>query len=228
MHFPTMQDKYRPKAYDRFTEEKYFNEALFESKNFKIIPSLGSLIEGWLLVLPKSHYISFGAINNDDLYRELETLLNYISPFIEQEYGKYVIFEHGPVKPETVVGCGVDYAHLHIVPMEIDLIQKSSKHINENIWTKIPNLGFTSTYYNSSLPYLLVQDHNKNTFIGTDDKIPSQLFRQIIAEHLGISNQYDWKAFPFVDNINKTISTFSRFAKDIHITRELQHERHTK
>ena len=39
-----------------------WNEPILESQNFVVVPSLGSLVEGWTLLLPKSHYLSMGAL----------------------------------------------------------------------------------------------------------------------------------------------------------------------
>jgi hypothetical protein len=212
----------------RFTEKHYFNETLFETKNFKVIPTLGSLIEGWLLVLPKRHFISFGAINNDHLYNELDILLSKLSIIVEREYGNYIIFEHGPVLPQTLVGCGVDYAHLHIVPINIDLIQKSSKYLNSPSWVDVTNIRFVREYFKADIPYLLFQDSSRTVHIGTDKEIPSQVFRKVIAEHLKIVDEYDWKQFQFEGIIKNTIEKYSKFNKDISLTKELYHEGFTK
>jgi hypothetical protein len=37
-----------------------WNEFLIETENFAVVPSLGALVEGWLLMVPKEHYISMG------------------------------------------------------------------------------------------------------------------------------------------------------------------------
>jgi ATP adenylyltransferase len=211
-------------VHERFTEDEFFNEILFESKNFKVIPSLGSLIEGWLLVLPKSHFISIGAIDNSHLYNELEELVDRTCKIVENEYGNYVMFEHGPAQAETIVGCGVDYAHLHIVPIKIDLVQESSKFITNCHWDRISSLSCTSDFHKRDLPYLLVQDNSKTLFIGSAEEIPSQTFRKVIAEHLGVPNKYDWKQYPFYSNITKTIAKFSPYRTNISLTKELQHE----
>ena len=39
-----------------------WDEPLFESPNFVVLPSLGALVEGWLLLVPKKHFICMGEL----------------------------------------------------------------------------------------------------------------------------------------------------------------------
>lgn len=39
-----------------------WDNPVFESRNFVVVPSLGSLVEGWMLLLPKKHLLSMGAL----------------------------------------------------------------------------------------------------------------------------------------------------------------------
>ena len=37
------------------------DHVLFESANFVVVPTVGSIIPGWLLVVPRSHFLSVGS-----------------------------------------------------------------------------------------------------------------------------------------------------------------------
>ena len=224
---PVMLDKYHLGADERFANDEFFNQTLFESTHFKVIPSLGSLVEGWLLILPKMHFISLGAINDYYLYEELEVLIDKICAIVKKEYGDYIVFEHGPARENSVVGCGVDYAHLHIVPIKIDLIHYSHTQLEGCSWSKVQNINSTADFYNQDKPYLFVQDRLENLFIGTAPEIPSQAFRKIIAEHLGIPDKYDWKQYPFLSNIRRTIEKFASYKKEIIVIKDPHYERDT-
>lgn len=39
-----------------------WNDPLFETQNFIALPSVGALLEGWLLLVPKRHFILLGAL----------------------------------------------------------------------------------------------------------------------------------------------------------------------
>ncbi len=187
-----------------FFESYFYNEILFESENFAVMPSLGSLVEGWLLIVPKTHYLSIGQIANDMLYHELDELMKEVGDIVKSNYGNYIIFEHGPSEEKSVVGCGVDYAHIHIVPLSIDLIKKCEEHNLDFIWNKVAGIASTSLLAKENLAYLFLSKFEES-FIATGEKFESQLFRKLIAESLGKEGMWDWKKYPFEENIQATL-----------------------
>jgi diadenosine tetraphosphate (Ap4A) HIT family hydrolase len=99
-----------------------WDNPVFESRNFAAIPSLGSLVEGWLLLVPKKHFISMGALP-EELVAEMEGMKAKITAHVGNEYGEACVFEHGPAFASRKVGCSVDHAHLHIVPFAFNLAE---------------------------------------------------------------------------------------------------------
>lgn len=97
-----------------------WNVPLLESPNFVVLPSLGALVEGWVLLVPKQHFLSMGALP-DSLIPEMQDLKRSVCAFLQDTYGTASAFEHGPGQKERKVGCGVDHAHLHILPVNFDL-----------------------------------------------------------------------------------------------------------
>ena len=79
----------------KFYTSDFYNQILFETDNFTVKPSLGSFVEGWLLIVPKKHYISLGSMDDPTLFKELNSLINKIGEIVQKEYGDYVIFENG-------------------------------------------------------------------------------------------------------------------------------------
>src|SRR5258706_12627640 len=100
----------------------FWDRPLFESTNFVAIPSLGSLRKGWLLVVPKKHFLSTAALP-PHLLQEMIKVKQALTEVLTESFGEIWAFEHGPAGGGRLAGCGVDHAHLHIVPLEIDLLQ---------------------------------------------------------------------------------------------------------
>lgn len=197
-----------------FSQDFYYNKSIFESKSFRVIPSLGSLIKGWLLIIPKECHLSFSSIKNPLNYDELYDLIQKLGGVLKKEYGDFVVFEHGPIVKESLVGCSVDYAHLHVVPIRIDLIKESKQFLKKQItWSSISGIQDTSQYYETQTPYLFVTDNFNNSFIGLSEELPSQLFRRTIAKHTGIEMMYDWKEHSFLNNMQSTIQTLRKYKK---------------
>lgn len=192
----------------KFHNKEIHNTVLFESDNFLVIPSIGSIVEGWLLIIPKEQYISMGALNNI-VFAELEQLIEKIGEMVFKRYGNYVVFENGAYSKNKLVGCGVDYAHVHIVPTDLNLMKEIETKFDIHYqWDSIDSIRISKTYIENQMPYLYYRNQAKESFITTSNDIPSQLFRKTIAISRGIGEKYDWKEFPFIENVVKTIDSF--------------------
>lgn len=195
----------------KFNDLVSYNIRLYETENFAVIPSLGSIVEGWLLIIPKKHYLSYGYLSSEELYKELDDLIVYVGSIVKKAYGDFVIFENGAFCSDKLVGCGVDYAHIHIVPIKDDLIDIIKTRYNKNYnWEQVKSLGVSSTFVKNSQPYLYYRNQVGCSYITTDPNIPSQLFRKAIAYSRGIENEYDWKYHYFDENIDKTINSYKQ------------------
>jgi ATP adenylyltransferase len=194
-----------------FLSKDIYNKVLFESENFIVIPSLGSLVKGWLLIVPKRHVLSFSYLPSD-LYLELEVLVQRLGLILEKEFGPITIFEHGSSMRNSPVGCGVDYAHLHVVPININLIEELEANFNyEFDWNVVYNFESLKKYAISDIPYLYVKSIDGSQFVTTSEYIPSQLFRKVIANYLSIPDEFDWKKFHKIENIQETIKILSKY-----------------
>lgn len=169
---------------------------IFESHSFVALPTVGALVEGWLLVVPKFSYLSFARVSSQ-LYPELVAFLDEIIPIIESHFGPVSVFEHGPGECKSKIGCGVDYAHLHLVPAPCDLLA-GAKRIAPNItWEKITCIDDVRHNANRQDGYWFVQQpygHGSCQIGNCAYGLPhSQLFRKVIADYLGFPDKFDWK-----------------------------------
>ena len=190
-----------------------FNESLIETENFKVIPTLGSLVEGWVLVVPKKHYLSFGYLE-EYLFTELNYIHNKVIKTLQILYNDDVIvFENGALDLGSFIGCGVDYAHIHYVPLKLDIKYLVNEFYGNNIkWEKITTLGRMKYKIEKSKPYLFIEENNRDRYICEIHQPYSQLIRKFIANQVGKSSQYDWKEYSFEENITKTIDKFEHLS----------------
>lgn len=194
-------------SFRNYHAKEFYNEILFESTNFIVIPSLGSLVEGWLLIVPKTEYLSLRCICDDELLSELDILANSVKDVLVREYGGVVMFEHGAINKNSTVGCGVDYAHLHLVPSENNLIRGLEDFLDIKYdWKSVINLKEAILSLDISKEYLFYRDVNGDSFIAQENAFPSQLFRKVIAHYINMSEEFDWKKNYGIGNIHNTIS----------------------
>jgi ATP adenylyltransferase len=185
------------------TQVEAWNKPIFETQHFVAVPSLGALLPGWMLISPKQHYICTGAIP-ESLIPELLQFKSDVSQCISRLFGEVVLFEHGPSAPSCDVGCGVDHAHLHVVPIVTDLISAVTSFLPENLeWIPGDLIGCRRAYM-ERLSYLYVEKAGQGN-IATHADFGSQLFRRAIARELNRIDEYNWRDFPQYKNVLATI-----------------------
>jgi len=82
---------------------------LFESDNFVVVPTIGSIVPGWLLVVPRSHFLSVGSYSAAR-FQEFVKIQEAAAEALRECFGPVSCFEHGAVREREPVGCGVDHA----------------------------------------------------------------------------------------------------------------------
>ncbi len=188
-----------PEAWDR---------PVFESANFIVLPSLGSLVEGWLLLVPKQHYISMGALPAS-LVTEMEEMKAKVSAHVRQEYGETCVFEHGPASASRKVGCSVDHAHLHIVPLTFDIGRAAVPFMPKDAeWVKASWVQCQEAHQ-AGQDYLYFEQPLGCGNISTHSEFGSQVFRRAIASEIGRPHDFNWREHPELETVAKTIHVFT-------------------
>lgn len=181
-----------------------------ESESYVSIASIGALIEGWSLVVPRDHCLSLR-----DHYQGLEfvTFRKTVVERVMSEYGPTVMFEHGPDHCGSVTGCGTDHAHLHIVPSLFPVM--SMLHANGvSNWrraraSEISRLAEGSEYlFFSDAP----SDDDPVGFFSRVTVPSSQFFRKAIAIAIGQEAVSDYKTHPHFDSSMRTRERLARAA----------------
>jgi ATP adenylyltransferase len=177
-------------------ERAPWNAPLIETENFVVIPSLGALVEGWLLIVPKRHHISYGALPVA-LRAEADALELQTRELLESQYKKPVVtFEHGPSAAKHGTGCGVDHAHLHLVPIECDLFAAVVSFVPPTVQWMASDWSEREHAYRYGLDYLYLKPPGSGGLIAVADDFGSQVFRRAISLHLGVEGEYSWRDYP--------------------------------
>ena len=177
---------------------------ILETKNFVSIPSIGSFVEGYLLIVPRKHFLSFLSMPFH-YTEELNSIITCLSDFyLDCYHSKFVIFEHGSSSLDNTGGMSVLHAHLHIVPYNSLFISdvKDYHFIKYNKFLVVKRNYF---FRNKQNPYLFFRDIDGVYYYCENENIPSQFFRKRLCNLLGFINMGDWKEYPFIKNIEKTI-----------------------
>jgi diadenosine tetraphosphate (Ap4A) HIT family hydrolase len=183
-----------------------YDQPLVETSNFFVIPSIGALVPGWLLICPKTH-----ATNMSAFYRspELAELRRSLTRMLANQFDAPVrAFEHGAFRAGSRTGCGVDHAHLHLVPLSSPLHKEVVASDSSLDWISTDSAEVCALASNEE--YLFFSDHAEEAelvgSIALLDQPRSQFFRRIIAAQIGKQDEFNYRTNP---NFGNTILTAS-------------------
>ena len=184
------------------------NRIIFQTSNFACIPPLGSFCEGYLLIVPKQHVLSILCLPYY-LFDEFVEIVKKVAKFYKEKYNKGMIFfEHGTVSKSIPGGMSVIHAHVHCVPC-CDLIADEGIYIDDVSFLCFSDIGSVKSYWDGKehdMPYILFGDYDNKVYFFEGSNIPSQFMRRIICQHIRNDNSWNWKIYPYIENIKKTIA----------------------
>lgn len=162
------------------------------------MPTIGQLFPGSLLVLPKFHTETMSSLPNAML-QELEVFLADLVAVISQN-GPVISFEHG-ARCTTGGGCGIYHAHMHIVPlpMEVSIDELLPSNDDLQAFKAVSSLSEGLYMLRSSPEYLIVRDSEYNVRFADIQSLsghyPSQYFRRVLSELFNLEDSWDWRNY---------------------------------
>lgn len=177
-----------------------YDTVIEETKNFAVLPTKGAIVAGWVLVVPKFPTPRMADIPQSML-GELRELVNRTTRNIEAKFGATYTFEHGGFKGSPV-SCGVDQAHLHLAPIDFDLLQAAQAETAGG-WVhtgtdRVPQGDWTDSEY-------WFVSSGKASAYKAIDSAHSQFFRKIIARETGNADRWDYRCNDFIENVSVTL-----------------------
>lgn len=188
---------------------KITDTPIMENESYYLLSSIGALIEGWTLVIPKTHEYSMKKHYSDSKFYEF---VNQCVNIIKKAYGvdKVIVFEHGANQFGSLTACGTNHCHIHIVPLKESLLKDIDKIFD---WEKLPFNQVENYVKNSE--YLLYADvegdlESSECYVHLLKEPVSQFFRRIIADKLGCPDKYNYKENENIDISNSTVKTLQK------------------
>lgn len=173
------------------------NTILGESEMFLVLPSIGPLVPGHVMVITKEHHISLSRMG-ESAVRDYENLLQATAERIPLYAENLLETEHGSTEKESGGGCIV-HTHIHWLP--------GLAHLSNCIGDELPVLETLKTLIelpHIAQPYILVREGGGPVSVFGADTVPSQFIRQAICRELG-REDWDWAVFPKRQLIRETI-----------------------
>ena len=178
---------------------KIENTILDETNHFFILPTVGSLVEGYILIVCKRHINSMSELTKNEM-NEYNFIIERYRNIFKNIYGKNpIVFEHGsPLADNRLKASSIIHVHTHIVNHIYRDEQKIIERLNLK---KIKNLKDIKSNKN----YIMYINNDNIRYVTYNFEAISQLMRKLIAKDLKLEGKFDWKKEKFMDNIIKTI-----------------------
>jgi diadenosine tetraphosphate (Ap4A) HIT family hydrolase len=177
---------------DEFIEKCGIANRVFkQSDNFVAVPSISPITAGHVLIIPKQHISSMTQLKQS-MGSEIENFVTKIIELVTINFGPPIIFEHG-IGYGKRGGCGVNHAHLHVLPTNPDIAKRIQLIIFQDFrFSGAISLTEFLSHGETRDSYLLFGRHMKKIFYSYDETIPSQYVRKLIANEMGNSS-WDWE-----------------------------------
>jgi diadenosine tetraphosphate (Ap4A) HIT family hydrolase len=159
---------------------------VLSTDNFHVFPTIGQIVDGYLLAVPKRHYAALDEMPQV-LWVEFERIYDRVRWTLSNLYGPCIAYEHG-ARRAGVGGCGIYHAHLHVVPLAraSDPIELLKLKFPYEEFADLSEIGKQSAGLTS---YLFYQDSDARLYVFDTGPLPSQYMRKVLANALG---QQDW------------------------------------
>lgn len=194
------------------------NRVISDEENFVVIPALGPLREGHIMIVSKEHYLNMGQLPQSYML-ELKNIKERAEKAVTEKYQKPFFFEHGPTKRAKAGSC-IDHMHLVAVPLN----EQESRKIVAYITERFPR-RWISVFHDvereskEGIPYILIEEvvgekKYKTGYVFEIPKdMPSQYMRQVIATKIGHPERWDWRTNFGLEETLRTYETLKEWYK---------------
>jgi diadenosine tetraphosphate (Ap4A) HIT family hydrolase/orotate phosphoribosyltransferase len=185
-----------------FLRDELANEVLHETDLFSVVADVAPLTDGHVLLVSKTHALSMASFPSDAL-RELDSLRIFISDLLTREYpGRAIAFEHGLCDSSRSPGCGIDHAHLHLLPLKASISRVFERNFDVRVLPSIVDIASTAPKQGE---YLLLIDQDGLHQFAVASAPTRQFFRRTISEIEG-NEIWNWSDRVLLDDRVETRS----------------------
>jgi diadenosine tetraphosphate (Ap4A) HIT family hydrolase len=170
-------------------------------QSFGVLPSVGAIAAGHVLLVPKRHVRRWLALSAEEI-RQSDQLKQLLETRLRRRFGKDIHwFEHGSSASGAKTACSIEHAHLHALPFDGSVLSRLQQ---DYFWQ--PVVGWQQVQQRvGDREYLWYQAPDGSQGVCTEPEgFPSQYLRRVFAEQAG-STQWDWRRFSRSATMTQTI-----------------------
>jgi diadenosine tetraphosphate (Ap4A) HIT family hydrolase len=176
-----------------------YNRKLLETDQFVVLPSLGPLVPGHVMVVSKTHSYSLSSMGADAVseYDALAARLR-TAPFLRN--GVPLEAEHGSTADDKAGAC-VIHTHVHWVPGMGRFLKEFGKSLLARTEVVLPSVDSTT-------PYIFARAGTEQCIFDARG-LRSQTIRRILCDLMD-RDDTDWTQAPRLDWVEETVEAWLR------------------
>ncbi len=165
-----------------FDRDELPTEILRETQNFALIADVAPLMPGHALLVSKRHAISMSKCSPQEL-AELDVFRREAAEILAAAYSRDVVaFEHGLCNRSKMANCGIDHAHMHLVPLGFSLLPMLTQDFAPRQLRSLESLPEAAARRDEYL--LLIEDADVVQLVFTETPT-RQYFRRVVSAITG-------------------------------------------
>ncbi|MCK1734811.1 hypothetical protein IVA79_12770 [Bradyrhizobium sp. 138] len=189
-----------------------YDTVIRDTGTMVVTPTLGSIVPNWVLAIPKRHAVNAARWSEDWSTSPLQ-IIEDIARSFGRNLTEVIWFEHGATEPRSIVGCGVDHAHIHILLEPPFSFERLCDEVRSDVGLRwCSGRGDAYTALDACQSYLVVGSGTQFLLAQSVETAGSQFFRRAIARIVGREAAWDYRSHPHIENVAETIATASRAA----------------
>ena len=188
-----------------------YDSVLLEARDFVLVPDRGSILPGYLLLIPRDHFLAMSCVP-ERMLKPLDELTGLVRRFhAESGLGETTMFEHGSCAEHNRAGGCIAHAHWHIVPAKFPFPFPLNAYRSYRDFYELWKDGAVKR------PYQLMINETGRCHVHLGDsfsngrQVPSQFFRRHLAQAVGVPEQWDFHLNCHQENVAQTIKFFRRW-----------------
>lgn len=188
-----------------------YDQPLLERPDWVMAPTLGAIVPGWLLAIPRQWALNF----RDVLLTGGQSACAVLED-VQRELGlspdEIIWFEHGPATAGTAVGCGLDHAHLHILIRPQFSFSSFVEHARAGAALDWHEVRAVDSYemLRDGRSYCITGCGSRAVVAQGVETVGSQFFRRVVATLIGAPSRWDYRSEPHTQNVEATVTLVRR------------------
>lgn len=185
---------------------------LYENDQVYVMPTIGSFVEGYVLIVSTEHRACIAESGTDGFRR----VKNAVGAELDDAYGAHCFFEHGRVGNcyQRAKNRICFHAHLHCLPIGGDIIGTVRDDFPSR---RVEGIGDLAAVRQEMPHYLFIEaDDGRKRVFEVDGEIERQYLRKRAAELVDLPAEHaNWQDCQFPENRRKTAETLSTLPRRI-------------